>query len=93
MDMLLIQFQAVGKGLKRVAPLAIAALMGPFGVVVGHEGVQVGLDFIKRAVQLFPECHIIEFSLDGLVQLLHRAIGLEMAHLGPGVLDVVGVQK
>jgi len=69
--MLLIKLQAFQEGLKRGAPLAVAALISALLIVVIHEDVQVGLDFFYGAVELFPEGHLIKFVLNSLIQSFH----------------------
>lgn len=91
--MLLIQFQAVHEGLERGSSLAVAALVGALGVVLLHEGVQVGLDFFDGVVELLPKGHLVKLILNGLMEPLHRSVGLGTPDPGAGVLDLVKAQE
>src|SRR5205814_2853338 len=57
---LLCERERVKKGLHRGLAEAPAALMRPLLVVVDEPGIEIGLQFLDRAIDLFTERHPIE---------------------------------
>jgi hypothetical protein len=63
--------------------------MGPLLVVVDDPGIEIGLQFVERAVDLFAECHPVELVEDGSVKALANTIRLRALGLGAAVVDVL----
>ena len=85
--------QTVSEGLQRRPPQAPLAAVGALGVVVLHVNIQVGLDFVKGVVDLFPECCPVELVLNRLMKPLTDTVGLRMLRLGPGMSYLVEAQE
>ncbi len=58
-------------------------------VVVGHEAVQVTLDFLDGQVEGLPSLHPEALIEEGTVHPFHKAIGARASHLGVSMLDVL----
>src|SRR5215472_14956659 len=68
---------------------APAALMGPLLVVSDDPRIQVGLQLVDRAVDLFTERHPVEFVQDGAMEALTNSIRLRALGLGAAVINVL----
>ncbi len=79
----------IGKGLQRRPALCAVAVVGPGGVVVGDEGVQVGLQRLDRVVMLPAVSGAEAFVLQRAVDALHHPVGLRRADLRGTVLDLL----
>ena len=76
-----------------VRPRHATALVGPLGIVVDEEGVEVLLHGIDALVELLPS-HDPEVLVEqGPVQALYEAVGLRPPHLGRAVLDLLELQE
>lgn len=75
--------------MQRRASAAHLTLMGSLVVVIGQPGIQIGLQFFRREVEPSAEGDLIELLQDGFVEAFADSVGLRMAGLGLGVLDVV----
>ena len=62
-------------------------------VVPGHEGVKVGLYFLKALVELLAKGYFVKLFLHRLVKPLDAPVGLRMPGLRLRVLDPVQVQE
>ena len=66
--------------------------MGSVIVVIKQPFVQIFLEFIQVAIELFAERDLIELLQNGLVETFTNPVGLRMPGLGFGVVDVVDRQ-
>jgi hypothetical protein len=73
-------------------PLSPVDMMGSIIVVIKQPFVQIFLEFIQVAIELFAERDLIELLQNGLVEALRNPVGLRMPGLGFGVVDVINRQ-
>ena len=62
------QVFGLAEGLERGASLAVLATMAPFSIVLYQPFVQVGLQLIKRIVQLFAKSNFVELIAQRAVE-------------------------
>src|SRR5437868_13252172 len=86
---LLCERERVKKGLHRGLAEAPAAVMRPLLVVVDEPGIEIGLQFLDRAIDLFTERHPIELVEQRAMEALADAVGLWALGLGAAVIDVL----
>src|SRR5437868_11853721 len=89
---LLCERERVKKGLHRGLAEAPAALMRPLLVVVDEPGIEIGLQFLDRAIDLFTERHPIELVEQRAMEALADPVGLWALGLGAAVIDVLDRQ-
>src|SRR5437660_12572672 len=89
---LLCERERVKKGLHRGLAEAPAAVMRPLLVVVDEPGIEIGLQFLDRAIDLFTERHPIELVEQRAMEALADAVGLWALGLGAAVIDVLDRQ-
>src|SRR5438309_7308167 len=89
---LLCERERVKKGLHRGLAEAPAAVMRPLLVVVDEPGIEIGLQFLDRAIDLFAERHPIELVEQRAMEALADAVGLWALGLGAAVIDVLDRQ-
>ena len=63
--------------------------MGAVVVVVRQPVIQIDLQLLDGLVNLASERDLVELLQDGLVEALADAVGLRVAYLGLGMLDVI----
>src|SRR5438034_4281527 len=73
---LLCERERVKKGLHRGLAEAPAALMRPLLVVVDEPGIEIGLQFLDRAIDLFTERHPIELVEQRAMEALADPVAL-----------------
>lgn len=71
---------------------AVLALVRAVLIIRFQEGIKIGLDFIKRTINLFPERYAVKLIEDRLVESFRTPLGLRMPGFGAAVLDVVEVE-
>src|SRR5436190_1073729 len=89
---LLCERERVKKGLHRDLAEAPAALMRPLLVVVDEPGIEIGLQFLDRAIDLFTERHPIELVEQRAMEALADPVGLWALGLCAAVIDVLDRQ-
>src|SRR5438046_6499052 len=89
---LLCERDRVKKGLHRGLAEAPAALMRPLLVVVDEPGIEIDLQFLDRAIDLFAERHPIELVEQRAMEALADTVGLRALGLGAAVFDVLDRQ-
>src|SRR5437588_3069021 len=89
---LLCERERVKKGLHRGLAEAPAALVRPLLVVVDEPGIEIGLQFLDRAIDLFAERHPVELVEQRAMEALTDAVGLRALGLGAAVIDVLDRQ-
>lgn len=83
---------SIQQGIHRRSAVAHSALMSSVIVVINQPFVQIFLEFIQVAIELFAERDLIELLQDGLVEAFANPIGLRRHGLGFGLVDVVDRQ-
>lgn len=83
---------SIQQGIHRRSAVAHFALMSSIIVVINQPFVQIFLEFIQVAIELFAERDLIELLQDGLVEAFANPIGLRRHGLGFGLVDVVDRQ-
>ena len=68
---------------------APAALVGALLIVDEHPFIKVGLQDVRRVVELLSERDPVELIQQRLVEALANTVGLRALHLGAGVVDVL----
>lgn len=58
-------------------------------VVIRQPFIEIGLQLFNGAIYLAPERDLVKLLQNGLVEAFANAIGLRMAYLSLGMLDVV----
>ena len=66
--------------------------MRPLLVVVDEPGIEIGLQFLDRAIDLFTERHPIELVEQRAMKALADSVGLWALGLGAAVIDVLDGQ-
>src|SRR5438477_1815648 len=89
---LLCERERVKKGLHRGLAEAPAAVMRPLLVVVDEPGIEIGLQFLDRAIDLFTERHPIELVEQRAMEALADPVGLWALGLCAAVIDVLDRQ-
>src|SRR5436305_11918914 len=89
---LLCERERVKKALHRGLAEAPAALVRPLLVVVDEPGIEIGLQFLDRAIDLFTERHPIELVEQRAMKALADSVGLWALGLGAAVTDVFARQ-
>src|SRR5436190_10655588 len=89
---LLCERERVKKGLHRGLAEAPAALVRPLLVVVDEPGIEIGLQFLDRAIDLFTERHPIELVETRAMNALADPVGMWALGLGAAVIDVLDRQ-
>src|SRR5512134_3399781 len=91
-DLLLCEGDGVKESLHWGFAETPAPLMRAVFVVPSDPSIEIGLQFLDRAIDLLAERHAVELIQHRPVEALANAIGLWALRLGPAVIDVLDGQ-